>query len=46
MIPLSVCYQDALELLERYYQHVDYKQGDTRPLAFRQASCALKALPK
>ena len=46
MISLCVCYQDALELLERYYQHVDYKQGDTRSLAFRQASCALKALPK
>ena len=44
---LVACFpQDALELLERYYQHLDHKQGDTRALAYRQASCVLKALPK
>ncbi|XP_064382969.1 DNA-directed DNA/RNA polymerase mu-like isoform X2 [Halichondria panicea] len=37
---------DALELLERYYQHLDHKEGDTRALAFRQASCTLKVLPR
>lgn len=39
-------FTDALELLERYYQHVDHKLKDTRALAFRQASCVLKALPR
>ena len=42
----GISLQDALELMERHYLHVDYKQGDTRALAFRQASCVLKALPR
>ena len=38
--------QEALELLEKYYQFLDHKQGDTRALAFGQASCTIKTLPK
>ena len=38
--------KNALELLERYYHHVDYQHGDTRALAFRKASCAIKVFPK
>ena len=34
--------QEALEKLEGYYQ---YKEEDSRALAFRQASCTVKALP-
>lgn len=37
---------EALELLEKYYQFLDHKQGDTRALAFGQASCTIKTLPK
>ena len=43
---MLILFQEALELLERYYQHLDHKQGDTRALAFRQASCTIKALPR
>ncbi|XP_065919109.1 fidgetin-like protein 1 isoform X2 [Dysidea avara] len=36
----------ALEVLEKYYLHLDYKSGDTRSMAFRRAAAAIKAFPK
>eukprot|EP00731_Ephydatia_muelleri_P020471 Em0013g198a len=39
-------FHDALELLERYNEYLGHKEGDTRALAFRRASCVLKSLPR
>jgi len=38
--------QKALDVLERYYLHLDYKSGDTRSMAFRRAAAAVRAFPK
>lgn len=39
-------FQEALEILEKNASYIDREHGESRALAFRRASCALKSYPR
>ena len=38
--------QEAFEILEKHASYIDREHGESRALAFRKASCALKSYPR